>query len=96
MGKIRGAIQRIDIPLVFASSFDPRSLFSHHIVTRKLLLDPFENQSFRLSIGHCDQIHRALIFDLHMLAKVAHHQAPRFTSHSLHRRNQVQRCHREI
>ena len=49
------------------------------------------------AIGNRDQIHGTLIFNLHVLAKVAHEQAARLASHGLHGRNQIQeietRCH---
>ena len=94
--KIRSAIERIDVPLVLAAGFDPRSLFTHHVVSWKLMADPLQNHRLRLSIGHRDQIHVALIFNLHVLPKILHQQAARLTGHRLHRRNQVQRligCH---
>ena len=96
MRKIRGAVQRIDVPLVFAARFDARSLFPQHVMSRKLVANPFQNQRLRLAIGHRNQIHVALVFNLHVLPKVVHEQAARLASHSLHRRNQIQRlkgCH---
>jgi hypothetical protein len=94
--KIRCAIQRIDIPLVFAARFDARSLFPNHVMSRKLVANPFQNQRLRLAIRDRNQIHVALVFNLHVLPKVVHEQAARLASHGLHRRNQIQRlkgCH---
>src|ERR1017187_3028602 len=91
MRKIRGAVEWINVPLVFAASLDARSFFTHYIVSWKLLANSLENQRFRLPVGDRHQINVAFVFDLHMLTKMFHQQSARLSSHSLHRRNEVER-----
>src|SRR5438876_10077547 len=51
MSKVRGSIERIDIPAIFAARACQRSLFSQNIVVRPRRMQPLYQQLLRLTVG---------------------------------------------
>ena len=65
MRKIRGPIQRIDVPAILAFHPRPRSLFAHNSVVRPLRTQPLYQQLFALPVGNRHQVRFAFIFRCH-------------------------------
>ncbi len=64
VGKIGGAVQRVDIPAVFAFQPLARALFAIDAVLGKSLAEPAADELFDRAVGHCHQVHVALVFGL--------------------------------
>ena len=62
VGKIRRAIERVDIPPVGALEAGAGSLFAEDAVLGKYLVEPADDKFFRGSIGFGDQIYIAFVF----------------------------------
>ena len=84
MRKIRRAIERIDIPAIFASLIVQSLLFAKHVVIGPLLRDALANQFFRRTVGRGNQIGFTLVFNLEMLMKEIHQQSTRLASDGRH------------
>ena len=79
MSKVRGSIERIDIPAIFAARACQRSLFSQNIVVRPRRMQPLYQQLLRLAVGNGDQIGIAFIFDGDIPGKILHQQRAAFS-----------------
>ncbi len=69
VGKVRGPIQRVNIPAILAVEPLPRSLFAVNPVPRKNSAEPFLDQLLRRPVGHCDNIYAAFVLGLHALGQ---------------------------
>ena len=75
MCKIRGSIERVDIPAIVASRISEAFLFTQNVVCGKLRADPLADQGLLLAIGNCDQISFAFVLNLDLPIEVLHQQS---------------------
>ena len=69
MREVGGAIERINVPAIFAAGLGTRALFAEDVVLRPAFSDPRRNQLLRLTVGLGDQINIALIVNVNRLVQ---------------------------
>ena len=86
VGKICRAVERVDVPTIFATGIDQALLLAQDIMAWPLLLNALPNQHLGVTIRHRDQVRLAFVlnFHLHLLAKILHQQSARFASDLRH------------
>jgi len=70
MGKVRRAIQRIDIPAVIAALVVQSLLFAENVMRGKLLADALADQGLGGAVGCGHQVGVPFVFDLQPLVKI--------------------------
>ena len=86
MREIRGAIERIDVPAIFAAGVAEAAFFAKHVVLRPVFPNALSNQRLRFAVRRRDQIGLALVFDLDILIEIFHQQRASFARNHNHPR----------
>src|SRR5271165_4614481 len=84
VGKVRGAIEGIDVPAEVAALIVESLLFAEDVVPRKLPADALADQSLGSAIRRRHQVGVALVLNLESLVEILHQERSGLASDGRH------------
>src|SRR6202050_3811797 len=69
MSKVRGSVQRVDVPAVIAARVLQSAFFAEYVMGGPVLAKTLPYENLRITISHRDPIRFALDFTFYMLPK---------------------------
>src|SRR5580698_4218504 len=74
VGKVGGAVERVDVPAVVAAGVQQAAFLAEDIVRRPVLAQALANEGFGFAVGDGDQVGLALVFDGYVAMEILHEQ----------------------